>query len=175
MSPHTRQGKLKPETPQVSQRKTGMRRKCRVQKILEEAVGYPGARHYGNPSRSFKGPAFRKGHTVCQEDICHLQRLGKNHLYVIDLAADEIHENEAAAILAAPLPVTGSAGRTSLEKERSICRQGWTFARQHRCTRGLQPGGRGHVRHPPQPYPGAKGPTGGGYAGDPAHHEACIH
>jgi hypothetical protein len=48
----------------------------------------------------FKGPAFRKGHAVCNEDICHLQKLGKNHLYVIDLEADEIHEDQAAAILA---------------------------------------------------------------------------
>lgn len=48
----------------------------------------------------FKGPAFREGHTVCGEDICRLQRLGKNHLYVIELAEDEIHENEAAAVLA---------------------------------------------------------------------------
>jgi hypothetical protein len=55
----------------------------------------------------FKGPAFRKGHTVCDEDICHLQRLGKNHLYVIDLADDEIHENEAAAVLAGALAGAG--------------------------------------------------------------------
>ncbi len=48
----------------------------------------------------FKGPAFHKGHTVCNEDICHLQKLGKNHLYLIDMEEDEIHENEAAAILA---------------------------------------------------------------------------
>ena len=46
----------------------------------------------------FKGPAFRKGHRVCEEDICHLQRLGKNHLYVVDLETDELHENEAAAL-----------------------------------------------------------------------------
>ena len=26
----------------------------------------------------FKGPAFRKGHTVCEGDFCHLERLGKN-------------------------------------------------------------------------------------------------
>ncbi len=57
----------------------------------------------------FKGPAFRKGHTVCEEDICHLQRLGKNHLYVIDLADDEVHENEAAAILAEALAGEGIA------------------------------------------------------------------
>ena len=55
----------------------------------------------------FKGPAFRKGHTVCDEDICHLQRLGKNHLYLIDLDEDEIHENEAASILAKALAGEG--------------------------------------------------------------------
>jgi len=57
----------------------------------------------------FKGAAFRKGHTVCNEDICHLQKLGKNHLYVLDLAEDEIHENEAAAILAGALAGEGVA------------------------------------------------------------------
>ncbi len=54
----------------------------------------------------FKGPAFRKGHTVCNDDICHLQKLGKNHLYLIDLEDDEIHENQAASLLA-----KGLAGR----------------------------------------------------------------
>ena len=55
----------------------------------------------------FKGAAFLKGHTVCHEDLCHLQKLGKNHLYEIDLAADEIHEDQAAAILAAALAGEG--------------------------------------------------------------------
>ena len=48
----------------------------------------------------FKGPAFRQGHTVCGEDVCRLQRLGKNHLYVIELEEDEIHENENRFFLA---------------------------------------------------------------------------
>ena len=51
----------------------------------------------------FKGPAFRKGHLVCDEDICQLQKLGKNQLYRIELDEDEIHENQAAAILAEAL------------------------------------------------------------------------
>ncbi len=55
----------------------------------------------------FKGPAFRRGHRVCEADLCHLQRLGKNQLYVIDLADDEIHENEAAVIMAAALAGEG--------------------------------------------------------------------
>lgn len=75
---------------------------------LEEAVGTQLA-HDITEIRpgEFKGPAFRKGHTVCDEDLCRLQRLGKNHLYVIDLEEDEIHENEAAAILAAALAGEG--------------------------------------------------------------------
>ena len=55
----------------------------------------------------FKGPAFHKGHTVCNEDLCHLQKLGKNNLYLIDLEEDEIHENQAAAILARALAGEG--------------------------------------------------------------------
>ena len=55
----------------------------------------------------FKGPAYRRGHTVCNEDICHLQKLGKNHLYLIDLDEDEIHENQAASILAKGLAGQG--------------------------------------------------------------------
>jgi len=55
----------------------------------------------------FKGAAFFKGHSVCNEDLCHLQKLGKNHLYVIDLESDEIHEDRAAAILAKALAGEG--------------------------------------------------------------------
>ncbi len=57
----------------------------------------------------FKGPAFQKGHTVCDEDICHLQKLGKNNLYLIELDKDEIHENQAASILARGLAGEGIA------------------------------------------------------------------
>jgi molybdenum cofactor synthesis domain-containing protein len=75
---------------------------------LEEAVGTELA-HDITEIRpgEFKGPAFRRGHMVCTEDICRMQRLGKNHLFVIDLEADEIHENEAAAILAGALAGEG--------------------------------------------------------------------
>lgn len=75
---------------------------------LKEAVGSKLA-HDVTEIRpgEFKGPAFRRGHTVCEADLCHLQRLGKNHLYIIDLADDEIHENEAAVILATALAGDG--------------------------------------------------------------------
>lgn len=68
----------------------------------------------------FKGAAFREGHTVCDEDICHLQKLGKNHLYLIDLEKDEIHENQAASILADGLTGTGISWEDN-PKEGKIC------------------------------------------------------
>ena len=48
----------------------------------------------------FKGRAFKKGHVITQEDICHLQRLGKEHLFVLTIGDDELHENDAAYRLA---------------------------------------------------------------------------
>ncbi len=57
----------------------------------------------------FKGAAFHKGHTVCNSDLCRLQKMGKNHLYLIDLDADEIHEDQAAAILAGAIAGEGIA------------------------------------------------------------------
>jgi len=81
---------------------------------LQEAVGSKLA-HDITEIRpgEFKGPAFRRGHTVCEADLCHLQRLGKNHLYVLDLADDEIHENEAAIILATALAGDGVTWKNS--------------------------------------------------------------
>jgi len=75
---------------------------------LEDAVGTKLA-HDITEIRpgEFKGAAFHKGHTVCDDDLCRLQKLGKNHLYLIDLEADEIHENEAAAIMAEALAGEG--------------------------------------------------------------------
>ena len=56
---------------------------------------------------SHKKSAFKKGHIIRAEDIPHLKRLGKDHIYILSLTADEIHENEAAAILAQALAGRG--------------------------------------------------------------------
>ena len=54
-----------------------------------------------------KGRAFRKGHIVRTEDIDHLRRLGKEHLYVLSLGPDEMHEDDAAAAIASALMGAG--------------------------------------------------------------------
>lgn len=48
----------------------------------------------------FKGRAFRKGHIIREEDVCHLQRLGKENLFVLSISEDEMHEDDAAYALA---------------------------------------------------------------------------
>ncbi len=56
---------------------------------------------------SFKGRAFKKGHVIRLEDVDHLRRLGKEHIYVLQLGPDEIHENEAALLMAKALAGSG--------------------------------------------------------------------
>ena len=54
-----------------------------------------------------KGVAFKKGHIIRLEDIEYLKNIGKENIYVLSLANDEIHENEAAAVLAKALAGRG--------------------------------------------------------------------
>ncbi|RJQ15332.1 MAG: molybdopterin-binding protein [Nitrospiraceae bacterium] len=55
----------------------------------------------------FKGRAFKKGHIVREEDISHLQRLGKEHLFILEVKEDEMHENDAALAIATALAGEG--------------------------------------------------------------------
>jgi hypothetical protein len=55
----------------------------------------------------FKGRAFKRGHVVTEEDKEHLRRLGKEKLFVMELSEEEIHEDDAALILANALSGPG--------------------------------------------------------------------
>ena len=75
---------------------------------IEEAVGQVIA-HDMTEIRpgQFKGPAFKKGHIIREEDLPHLRRLGKEHVYVLRIEPGEIHEDEAALRLATALAGPG--------------------------------------------------------------------
>lgn len=68
---------------------------------VEEAIGLPLAHDITEivPGKH-KGPAFRRGHIVRQEDIAKLLDIGKRNLYVMELDKDELHEEDAARRLA---------------------------------------------------------------------------
>jgi hypothetical protein len=55
----------------------------------------------------FKGPSFRRGHKIRSEDLCHLMRLGKRHLYVLNLDKNQVHEDDAVVELASALAGPG--------------------------------------------------------------------
>jgi len=72
----------------------------------------------------FKGAAFKKGHIVLEEDVPHLKRLGKEHLFVLHIGHGEVHEDDAATRLASALAGPGvvaqgppSEGKISLKSE----------------------------------------------------------
>ena len=54
----------------------------------------------------YKGPKFKKGHVVREEDIQLLLSMGKRHLYVVEKDDSDVHEDEAAMRIA-----TAAAGR----------------------------------------------------------------
>lgn len=79
--------------------------KSRLREVkVEDAVGMVLAHDLTQivPGR-FKGALFRKGYTVAETDIPRLKDIGKEHLYVIELGADDLHEDDAAMRMAAAL------------------------------------------------------------------------
>ena len=80
---------------------------------VEQAVGMvlphdiTEIRRASTDDKGYKGAAFKKGHIIRAEDIDHLKRLGKEHIYVLELGPGDIHENEAATLLADSLAGKG--------------------------------------------------------------------
>ena len=104
----------------------------------------------------FKGRAFKKGHVIRTEDIEHLRRLGKEHIYVLQLSPEEIHENEAALLMAEALAGTGTRYSPEIvEGKAGISRnRGRPSQNQSGGVAAVQSVGRGDVRHPAGQHPG---------------------
>jgi molybdenum cofactor synthesis domain-containing protein len=92
---------LKPEQANIS-------KGCHCKVKVEDAVGLELAHDITEVRPGeYKGPSFRKGHEVERKDLCHLMRLGKQHLYVLDLEPDQVHEDDAVIELATALAGPG--------------------------------------------------------------------
>ena len=69
---------------------------------VQEAVGHVLCHDLTRIVRGeFKGPQFRKGHVVTEEDIPMLLSMGKEHLYVWEMEPGMLHENDGAEALCA--------------------------------------------------------------------------
>ena len=75
---------------------------------VRDAVGMELCHDITEMNEGFKGVAFRRGHIIRPEDIDHLLRLGKEHIFVWEPNAGELHEDDCARRLAAMAPVEGA-------------------------------------------------------------------
>ena len=75
---------------------------------VQDAVGMELCHDITEMNVDFKGAAFKRGHVIQEQDIEHLLRIGKEHVYVWEDHAGEIHEDDCAIRLSAMAPVIGA-------------------------------------------------------------------
>ena len=75
---------------------------------IENAIGMELCHDITEMNDGFKGAAFKRGHVIREEDIEHMLRIGKQHVFVWEENAGEIHEDDCARRMAAMAPVEGA-------------------------------------------------------------------
>jgi molybdenum cofactor synthesis domain-containing protein len=71
----------------------------------------------------FKGVRFRRGHVITEEDIPVLLDMGKEHIFVWEPEADEVHEEDAAIALTQVMAGSGIAYSGPSEGKMTITAQ----------------------------------------------------
>ena len=75
---------------------------------IQDAVGMELCHDITEMNDGFKGVAFRRGHIIQPSDVEHMLRIGKQHIFVWEAHAGEIHEDDCARRMAAMAPVEGA-------------------------------------------------------------------
>ena len=75
---------------------------------VQNAIGMELCHDITEMNACFKGVAFKRGHIISSQDIDHLLRIGKQHVFVWEENAGEIHEDDCARRMAAMAPVEGA-------------------------------------------------------------------
>lgn len=75
---------------------------------VQDAVGRSLCHDITEMNEGFKGVAFKRGHIIRQEDIDYMLRIGKEHVFVWEEQAGEVHEDDCARRMAAMAPVDGA-------------------------------------------------------------------
>lgn len=75
---------------------------------VQEAIGRSLCHDITEMNGEFKGVAFKRGHIIQACDIAHMLRIGKQHIFVWEAQAGEIHEDDCARRMAAMAPVEGA-------------------------------------------------------------------
>lgn len=75
---------------------------------VQDAVGMELCHDITEMNDGFKGAAFKRGHIIREQDIGHMLRIGKQHVFVWEENAGEVHEDDCARRMAAMAPVGGA-------------------------------------------------------------------
>ena len=75
---------------------------------VRDAIGMELCHDITEMNDGFKGVAFKRGHIIREEDIDHMLLIGKQHIFVWEENAGEIHEDDCARRMAAMTPVEGA-------------------------------------------------------------------
>ncbi len=75
---------------------------------VQDAVGMTLCHDITAMYDGFKGALFRRGHVIEESDIPRMLDIGKQTVFVWEPEAGEIHEEDAAARMAAAMPVAGA-------------------------------------------------------------------
>ena len=75
---------------------------------VQDAIGMALCHDITEMNAGFKGVAFKRGHIIQAGDIDHMLRIGKQHIFVWEEHAGEIHEDDCARRMAAMAPVEGA-------------------------------------------------------------------
>ena len=75
---------------------------------VEQAIGMELCHDITEMRDGFKGPVFRRGHVIRQEDVARLLDVGKRTVFVWEPEAGELHEEDCARRMAAMVPVEGA-------------------------------------------------------------------
>ena len=75
---------------------------------VQDAVGMELCHDITEMNDGFKGAAFRRGHIILESDIEHMLRIGKQHIFVWEENAGDVHEDDCARRMAAMAPVDGA-------------------------------------------------------------------
>jgi len=75
---------------------------------VHDAIGMELCHDITEMNEGFKGVAFKRGHIIQECDIERMMRIGKQHIYVWEEQAGEIHEDDCARRLSAMAPVEGA-------------------------------------------------------------------
>ena len=94
--------------------------------VLEEAVGMPLAHDMTmiDAKRGTKGARFKRGQIVTADDLPVLRAMGREHISILELDSDEVHEDDAAQALCEALmgencsPSSPAEGRVTI---RALC------------------------------------------------------